>query len=182
MQDERDSLDTLIDDTASQLTAGAPSSALRENVRARLAPRRAWWQVPIWQPALGAAAAAVVAIVLMSPDETVPVSPVRSSGQAPEWGPASTGQTARPVVDQPAVVVADGRPVSTARSGEAGGRASRRVLPESNQVAVPANPLPPIEPLDVEPVPPIAFAVIERLPEPVPLRIERLQIERLSLE
>lgn len=182
MQDEGDSLDALIDDTARELSAGSPSAALRDNVRARLAPRRAWWQIPIWQPALGAAALAVVAIVLMSPDEPAPVSSVTSPSQAPMGGAASADPTARPAVAKPPIVVAEGRPVSTERPGRVTRSVARRLQPpESNQVAVPADPLPPIDPLAVEPVP-IEFAVIERIPEPMPLRIERLQIERLSLE
>ena len=173
-----DELDGLIDSTARELTLGSPSAALRESVRARLSARRAWWQVPIWQPALGAAALAVLAVALMVPDRQVPAVPA-----APETRASAPG------VDEPPPMVARGLPASADGSGEAGRSASPRPQPSgsepqaaaSNQVTVPEDPLPPIEPLEIEPVP-IERAVIEEIAAPMPLSIDRLQIERLSLE
>jgi hypothetical protein len=182
MQDEPNALDTLIDDAARALTTGSPSAALRENVRARLVPRRGWRQVPVWQPALGAAVLGVVAMVLMSPDAPAPTSTPASSGQAPIPGPASSGPATPPAAEQ-AIVLAEVRPALPGRSGGGARRVPRREQPSAdNQVAAPADPLPPIEPLEVEPVSPIELAVIERIPEPMPLRIQSLQIERLFFE
>jgi hypothetical protein len=169
--DRDDALDGLIDETARELTLGSPSPALRENVRARRSGRSGYRRIPIWQPALGTAALAVLAIALMLPDRESALPAVQEN------------QAIRPEMEPPSTVAGVLQPSGMAEQPRTLRPSVVREPPTraSNQVAVPPNPLPPIEPLEIEPVP-IERAVIEEIAAPMPLSIDRLHIERLSLE
>lgn len=171
--DRDDALDTLIDDTARDLTARAPSPSLRENVRARLSPRRAWWQLPLWQPALGVAALAVVVILVMSRSDPAPVAPQSAPEQAaapptaeePALAPRASARTPASPVEQPGVRALPKRAVARVPLAAFVTREDETML----------------EPLVVAPMP-APIAVVEELPDPTPLRIAGLEIRPLSAE
>ena len=172
---DRDPLDALIDAAARELTAGEPSPALREQVRERIARPGAWWQLPAWQPAVAAAAATVVAALVFWPgNEVIAPSPVSAPAplvadlpRAPRGAPPP-----EPVVSRPA----------------------RREPPLARAMALPPAATPDVVPMgigdDMEPllltpldIAPLAMTAVATDPNvPMPLRIEGLSINPLTLE
>ena len=166
----RDPIDAVIDDTARALTAGLPSDVLRERVSARLGPRRSSSYGPVWRPALGAAVAALVIWFALP----------RSDGDSPPVTPPLRTSAPSVEIASPAPSVIETRPPSpAARSARVDARSPRR---GEDRFAALANALPPIEPIEIEPVPPSTVARIEQIPTPMPLRIEQLAFERLFTE
>jgi hypothetical protein len=51
-----------------------------------------------------------------------------------------------------------------------------------NRVGMPSDPLPAIEPIAIEPLASIERVVLERIPEPMPLRIDSLRVEPLVFQ
>jgi hypothetical protein len=170
-EDPEDAIDRLIDETARDLTSVSPSSALRSRVKARTAAgrRTGWTPRAIWQPVLATAVVAVVSFVLLrpsEPDAPVPASsPPAARADAVESPPVAAVESALRSVEQrraPRVVVR-GAPTAA----------------QNDRVGMPADPLPAIEPIAIEPMTPIGFAMIEGIPEPMPLRIDQLRVEPL---
>jgi hypothetical protein len=174
-EDPEDVIDRLIDETARDLTTGTPSSALRSRVNARIVSgaRIGWTPRTIWQPALATAAVAVVALVLLRPSpEPETTAPVSSSPtgrvETVESPQVAAIEFAPPQVEQPQA------PRMAAQSG--------RMVAQNNRVGTPADPLQTIEPIAIEPMAGIEFAVVERIPEPMPLRIDQLRVEPLVFQ
>ena len=157
-----DPIDALIDDTAKEMTAGSPSIALREHLRARLTPApRAWWQVPMWQPVLGAAVLIAIAFVLLWRSPAVPGGPAPVRFEPP-LAPEVVQAIDEPAIER--VAVAPRAPVA---------RAVRLpVLPDDINV----------EPLDFTPIPQSSLAAIERIAVLAPLQVEQLAIAELLSE
>jgi hypothetical protein len=155
-------IDRLIDDTARELTTGSPSPALREGVRARLAPGRPWWRVPLWQPALGAAVLTVAILLTLRPETKAPV--VAPTVQPTVAAAAAPAVVAGPVAPPPVRVI-------------------RRV--ERAQFAFAADDSPVeqlvVEPINAEPIA-TAVAVVEDVSAPMPLSIAGLEIRPLPGE
>jgi hypothetical protein len=162
-------LDALIDEAARALTATAPPASLRERVAASLRPRRAA-RVPAWR-LLAATAAIVIAagvVVLWGPqgerDDEAPLT--RASGSAadvrlPVTAPPADGGVA--VAPSPAP-----RP------------AGREAAPAPNSDAAPIV----VEPLVLSPIsePDVRALALDSLPAPMPLALEPIVIEPLTLE
>jgi len=173
--DPRAELDALIDETARELTSGAPDPALRVRVAERIANRsRTWWRVPVWRPVLAAVVIAVVAVLLWpGPRRVAPLEerPVASVERAPVPGTtAPGGVTASPPEREPETArVTDGPRVESPRAVEPD------VLAEAG-----FEPLVP-EPLIVQPIDATLVAV-DAIQVPMPLWIERLSIEPISIQ
>ena len=176
---DRDPLDALIDATARELTTGEPSPALRERVGARISRPRAWWQVPAWQPTVALAAATVVAAVVFWPGkEAIAPSPVPASAPLVAELPLVPEMMPAPKPEAPAVA-----------------RPARRAPPLVGAMAALEPAAPPtvtptaigddMEPLLLTPldIAPLTMTVVANDPNvPMPLRIEGLSINPLTLE
>jgi hypothetical protein len=163
MRDKQDDhLDTLIDDTARAMTAAPPSPTLRSAVRRRIERRTpVLWT---WRAGLAAASIVLVAVVvgrawLSVTSEREWSRPAAVQDVVAANAPAAAGSTVPALMpDTPRAVV---RPVAA------------RPLPLPSPIAV--------EPIVVEPVSaePVEIELIE---VPMPLRAERVTIERLTFE
>ena len=181
-----DPVDRLIDEAARELTAGSPSPALRTRVRARIESRelsRSGGRRArlVWKPALAAGALALLAFLVTrsrDPDVTTP-------GTAPPPEVARRSEAVgSPVVE--AVEPARPAPPEGARASARAARARRAVEGDaSGSTGDPVAPLegalPPIDLIAIEPVA-LARAAVERIPEPMPVRIDRMLVEQLDLQ
>jgi hypothetical protein len=173
--DRRDAIDVLIDETARSLTGAAPGVSLRARVRSAIdtAPRHRPWA---WQPTLAGAAVVVIAALAIW-----------------QW-PFGSGGGVRPTTTQRAERAPEPPLVEPPPPDTSGGDSSNSVETVARTAAVlgstpavlvrdaatvAAELLPAIEPIAIEPVEPSAMAVIERMPAPMPVEIERLAIEQL---
>jgi hypothetical protein len=167
--DQRDVVDALIDEAARSLTQGEPSALLRRRVRASISappPRR----VLVWAPATAAVVVVVVVSAWLLVRDT-PVTPPR------EGAPPVISSNAPPETRAPR-----DEPSPLARVEQANRPQRLRaplVIISAERVTPIADPLPAIEPIEIEPVESSAMAAIERLPAPMPLEFEQLEIEQL---
>jgi hypothetical protein len=189
--DPRDAVDALIDESARLVTSSEPPAALRARVRASIdsPPRRRPWA---WQPALAGAAVVLIAsiVVWQRPFTSEPVTPPsipQRLERAPDVPPAprlvEPPQTARnATAGQSAGGVARPPSRDAQRRTSRGPAASAQApgVAFSGPLTPAAEPLPVIEPIVIEPVEPSAAAAIERMPAPMPVEIERLEIELLE--
>jgi hypothetical protein len=165
----RDHVDALIDDTARSMTAAPPPVSLREAVRDRIERRRSAWNVPLWQA--GLVAASLVAIVVTA--RIVLDAPKRPASVPAIGESAATSPPAPVPVTEPAVTRAD--------NPQPARRARRQT------VVAAATLLPPQPPIVVEPIavelledePPVELEFMEA---PMPLIVEQLIVEPLTLE
>jgi hypothetical protein len=174
--DQRDAVDALIDEAARSLTQAEPPMALRARVRSSIASGRRGrpWA---WQPALVGAAAAVVATVVvwqMRDMNETPAPPSIPQGveRAPDGPRKEPSATALREAELP-------RSVETVARREPAALVQASPVAFRGPVNPAAEPLPAIEPIEIEPVESSAMAAIERMPAPMPVAIERLEIERL---
>jgi hypothetical protein len=167
--DQHDAVDALIDESARSLTKGEPSVALRARVRSVIdaAPRRRPWA---WQPAL-AGAVVVVAVSAWLLMRNAPVTP--SSEGAPPVITSTAPPETRAQRDEPSPLAGAGQAKQPER------QRAPLVIISAERVTPLADPLPAIEPIEIEPVESSAMAAIERMPAPMPLEIEQLMIEQL---
>jgi hypothetical protein len=164
---QRDVVDALIDEAARSLTQGAPSALLRTRVRAAIAtpPLR---HVLVWVPATVAVVVAVAAWFVMREAPTTP----RRDGAPPVMSRSEPLKAPEPRAE----------PLALARLERSNTPEPQRpavVMLSAERVTPIADPLPAIEPIEIEPVESGPMAAIERMPAPMPVEIERLEIEQL---
>ena len=186
-----DDLDRLIDRTAQAMTSGAPPAGLVFTVRARVNARPpAWKRAPVWGIATSAVAAAglLVAVVLRqpapAPDADAParmaVSPGASARRAP--APAAAASTTRM---PPAV--AGGAPRTGATPPAYAAPVLHSNAAAANGSVVSGAPSAAGTLISVEPEPLVFEPLEERqlmvdaLRDPVPLEVEQLTIEPITL-
>lgn len=163
-------IDRLIDETATQLTSGVPSPALRERVRARLTPMP-WWRIRMWRSALGASVVAVVVIIAMKTGSWPPADATLPAPVAPPArGAAPAARPTDVVVDQ-SVAEPGQRAAPRAR------RASIAAIRPVDEMVVEAV----VEPLTTEPIAAVVASVGD-IEQPMPLSIGELELRPLSLE
>ena len=162
---DTDHLDALIDDTDCAMTAGTPPASLRAAVRRRI-DRPASGRLT-WQMAMAAAAIAFAAFNAGRALLGTPEAPAR-----PESERVVATAPPAPRMDVPAT-----RPSDTAPAPPVIDR----------EVARESGPLPPVQPIVVQPIAlepladvrPVELEVME---VPMPLRAESVEIERLVFE
>jgi len=182
MRDEQDdSVDTLIDDTARSLTNGRLRAGFATRVRARIAhPRVESWRVPVWQPAL----AALVLVLLVGRTLFGPTVERRDAGNDLVQPTVSPGLSARD--DQVLAPVERASPATSARPRPAARRERRPVvLTEQTLAFAPTAESDPdalvVERVVIDPLP-VQTVAFEALDVSMPLLIERLSIDSLLIE
>jgi hypothetical protein len=174
------------------MTSGSPSPALRQRVRARIEPpaqraiRRRRARL-VWTPALAVGATAVLVFLVTRQREPLSVT-TQETSSPPEVVSRSeaAGSPVVAVVEPGSAGTEPTRSVTTVRRSRRAGEIDSSSAAENDFVTPLEGELPPIERIaiervTIEPVP-LDLAVIERIPEPMPLRIERLQMQRFDLQ
>jgi hypothetical protein len=185
-----DALDTAVDAAASALTATPPPSSLRGTVRARIATassaRSAWH---MWVPALVPAALILVAVWLWPQGPGVELAPggtVASTASGPV-APAASASVANVAAPRAPATLPAAEGHTASAPPPAGRRGVARIAQDAVRLdaaarAAAAESVPPleVEELNVVALQPATLA-FDAVPLPMPLTIDRVDIEPLAL-